>query len=395
MRKYFYYICVAILAGSNLLSVHAQPVRNDSVRISLLTCSPGSEIYALFGHTAIRYEEPARGIDVVYNYGMFSFDTPNFIGRFVKGETDYQLGRALFPYFEAEYAMRGSAVYEQELNLTPEEKERLVQLLELNYRKENRVYRYNFFYDNCTTRARDKIEESIDGKVEYTGAQRQLSFRDIVHQYTEGHEWAQFGIDLCLGSKADEIIDYRTQMFVPFYLLHAADSATIVKDGRHRRLVSDTQAIVAAVEGSVEKEHYWLKPMQAAWLVFVVTLLASVYGVWKKKRLWGLDIVLFGSAGIAGSVIAFLVFFSVHPTVSPNYLLLFLNPIPLFYLPFMTYLSIKRKRDWYHWVNLLVLTLFILLFGVIPQKIDPAVLPLAASLWIRSASHLILMYKRK
>lgn len=395
MRKYFYYISIAVFLCCNMPFASVRAAVNDSVRISLLTCSPGSEIYALFGHTAIRYEDPARGMDLVYNYGMFSFDTPNFIWRFVKGETDYQLGKTLFPYFEAEYAMRGSAVYQQELNLTPEEKERLLHILELNYRKENRVYRYNFFFDNCTTRARDKIEESIDGTVVYDGRERQLSFRDIVHQYTKGHEWAQFGMDLCLGSRADEIIDYRKQMFAPFYLLHAADSARIVKEGVGRPLVSAVRTIVEEAEGGAEKEHYWLKPIQAAWLVFVLTFLVSMYGVWRRKTLWGLDIVLFGAAGIAGCVIAFLVFFSVHPTVSPNYLLLFLNPVHLFYLPFMVYFSIKRKRDWYHWVNLAVLTLFILLFGVIPQKINPAVLPLAASLWIRSASHLILMYKRK
>ena len=188
----------------------------DSVRISLLTCAPGTEIYALFGHTAIRYENPPKGQDWVYNYGMFNFREPNFVMRFVKGETDYQLGRIPFPYFEAEYAMRGSAVYQQVLNLTNEEKVRLISLLEDNYRPVNRIYRYNYFYDNCTTRARDKIEESIDGQVVYPDGADNVSFRHIIHEYTDGHEWSEFGIDLCLGADADKRIDVRQQMFAPF-----------------------------------------------------------------------------------------------------------------------------------------------------------------------------------
>ena len=135
--------------------------QEDNIKVSLMTCAPGTEIYALFGHTALRYEDKARGEDWVFNYGMFSFNTPHFIYRFVKGETDYELGVTRYPYFEGSYAMRGSSVYQQTLNLTISEKQELRRLLEENYLPENRVYRYNFFYDNCTTRARDVIELSL------------------------------------------------------------------------------------------------------------------------------------------------------------------------------------------------------------------------------------------
>lgn len=108
-----------------------QSQSTDSIRFSLLTCAPGTEIYSLFGHTAIRYENYTRRIDVAFNYGMFSFNTPNFIFRFVAGETDYQLGITPYSYFEAEYAMRGSSVYQQVLNLTQSEKERLLTILEI------------------------------------------------------------------------------------------------------------------------------------------------------------------------------------------------------------------------------------------------------------------------
>lgn len=116
----------------------------DSVRVSLLTCAAGGEIYSLFGHTAIRYENYTRGIDAVFNYGMFNFNAPNFIFRFALGETDYQLGVTDYEHFAAEYNYLGRDVWQQTLNLTEEEKERLITLLTENYRPENRVYRYNF-----------------------------------------------------------------------------------------------------------------------------------------------------------------------------------------------------------------------------------------------------------
>ncbi|MBQ4588761.1 MAG: DUF4105 domain-containing protein, partial [Bacteroidaceae bacterium] len=228
-----------------MLSVRAASL--DSVRISLLTCEPGSEIYALFGHSAIRYENPAKQEDWVFNYGMFSFKEPNFVMRFVKGETDYQLGVVPFRYFEAEYGMRGSSVYQQELNLTNAEKEKLAGLLFENYLPANRVYRYNYFYDNCTTRARDKIEESIQGKVVYPVSDRVVSYRDILHEFTAGSEWSEFGIDLCLGSEADEPIDERKQMFAPFYMLAAARGAVIHRTDTMMPFVRKETKIVDAV----------------------------------------------------------------------------------------------------------------------------------------------------
>lgn len=103
---------------------------NDSIRLSLLTCTPGEEIYSLFGHTAIRYEDPVNGIDAVFNYGLFSFNTPNFILRFSLGETDYQLGATDYAHFAAEYAFDGRSVWQQTLNLSKEEKAELIRLLQ-------------------------------------------------------------------------------------------------------------------------------------------------------------------------------------------------------------------------------------------------------------------------
>lgn len=388
MRKFLWLF--VWLVGWNLLG-HAASA--DSIRFSLLTCAPGTEIYALFGHTALRYENYSTKEDWVYNYGMFSFRTPHFVWRFVKGETDYQLGKIPTIYFQEEYAQRGSSVYQQELNLSAEEKLRLYRLLEENYRPKNRVYRYNYFYDNCTSRARDKVEESLSGKVVYPVNEEVKTFRDIIHEYTDGHAWSEFGIDLCLGSEADEPIDERKQMFAPFYLLAFARDAHIHRGGETVPFVkAETQLVKAKKKDAVAS---WLSPMTCALMLLLVTVLVTCWSIRKKKVMWMWDALLFGAQGLGGCIIAFLFFFSVHPTVGSNWLILLFNPLPLLYLPFLIYKGVKGKKDGFHRVNVVYLTLFIIIMPFVQQKFPATILPLALSLLICSAGHLYLYYKKQ
>ena len=374
-----------------MLSVRAASL--DSVRISLLTCEPGSEIYALFGHSAIRYENPAKQEDWVFNYGMFSFKDPNFVMRFVKGETDYQLGVVPFRYFEAEYGMRGSSVYQQELNLTNAEKEKLAGLLFENYLPANRVYRYNYFYDNCTTRARDKIEESIQGKVVYPVSDRVVSYRDILHEFTAGSEWSEFGIDLCLGSEADEPIDERKQMFAPFYMLAAARGAVIHRTDTMMPFVRKETKIVDAV--LEDEPAFPLSPMACALLLLAVTVIIVGRGLYKGRQCLVWNVVMFLLQGLGGCIIAFLFFFSLHPTVGSNWLLILFNPLPLIYLPWLIGRGIKQQKDPYHVYNAVVLTSFILLMPFLPQEFNLTVLPLALNLLLLSVGHLCLYYRKR
>lgn len=392
MKRLYYTLYIYILVFfACSFSAGAQ----DRVRVSLLTCEPGTEIYALFGHTALRYEDPSRDIDWVFNYGVFSFNTPNFVYRFVKGETDYQLGIVPYRYFETEYALRGSSVYQQTLNLKPEEKLRLWQVLEENYLPQNRVYRYNFFYDNCTTRARDRIEQCIDGKIEYPEARSGLSFHDIVHQYTDGHEWEEFGIDLCLGAEADRPISGREQMFAPFYMKEAAEKAVIVaSDGTRRPLVLEETKIVDAKPEPAEPILPF-SPFAAGMILLLASIGIAAYYLHLRRIPHGWYVFLFAVQGLAGCVIAFLFFCSVHPTVGSNWLLALLNPLPLFYLPVLIYHAIKGKKEPYHLINFAYLTLFIILIPVLPQEFNSTVLPLALSLWVTSASYLIITKKRE
>ena len=384
MRRFL----LSILFLTALLPMWSSPM--DSVRISLLTCAPGSEIYALFGHSAIRYENPEKDQDWVFNYGMFSFKEPNFVMRFVKGETDYQLGVVPFRYFETEYALRGSSVYQQVLNLTDEEKAKLISLLEENYLPSNRVYRYNYFYDNCTTRARDKVEESIQGKVVYPETEKEVSFRDIIHEFTAGSEWGEFGIDLCLGSEADEPIDERKQMFAPFYMMEAARGAMIHRADTVVPLVLEEFKVVDAV--LEDEPAFPLSPMTCAMGLLVATAFVVGWGIRKGRPCLAWNVLMFFLQGLGGCIVAFLFFFSLHPTVGSNWLLMLFHPLALFYLPIMIYRGIKGKKDPYHWLNVVLLTSFMILMPFISQEFNLTVLPLALSLLLVSVGHIYTFY---
>ena len=306
----------------------AQPTRepvspHDSLRISILTCAAGEEIYTLFGHTAIRCENLTRKTDIVYNYGVFDFSSGGFVLRFALGETDYRLDKDATEYFTYEYYYNGRDVHQQVLNLNQAEKERLVALLEENYRPENRVYRYNFFYDNCSTRPRDKVEEAILGTVDYgtdmdtpTGH----TFRELIYRYSEGHPWSRLAMDLCLGSQADQPISRRTMQFVPFLLQKDLTHTQIADSTGHKRpLVSGEGLLIKAMEKEKSRGE-WLTPDLCAWLCFAVTLLLTVYGLRRKKTLWGVDVFWLSAAGLAGCVLAF-------PTVVPLALCLWTRSI--------------------------------------------------------------------
>ncbi len=206
MKKGLLHIIIMCLLSVFQIAAEAQPVNhnNDSCQISLLTCSPGKEIWAQYGHTAIRYNNKVTGQDIAINYGLFSSDQPFFILRFIFGLTDYRVGAEPMDMFLAQYSYEGRGVIEQVLNISPKDKELIGKALEENLKPENQVYRYNFFYDNCTTRARNMIVNHLHGKVIYpTPKGQEPTFRSLIHKWNHNYEWSQFGEDLLLGINAD------------------------------------------------------------------------------------------------------------------------------------------------------------------------------------------------
>ena len=373
----------------------ARAVAEDSMEVSLLTCSPGTEVYALYGHTAIRICNETTGEDWVFNYGVFSFSQPHFIWRFALGECDYQVGAVPFAYFAKEYEARGSSVYQQTLNLTSAEKRRLWALLLENMQPENREYRYNFFYDNCTTRARDRIEEAVDGEVVYPRADTVHTYREIIHQYTGHYPWAELGNDLCLGAEADRPITERQEMFAPFYMLHYADGAVIRDpEGHERPLVSGKSKVVAG-RGVGVQEEFPLSPWACGWLLFALVALLTAAERWKHACFWWMDMVLMSLVGIMGLVLTALFFFSDHPTVGSNWQIWVFNPIPLVAMPWVVRCGVKGRKTVYHAFNALVLMFFMIFSAFIPQDFCVVVVPLALSLLLRSCSYVVSYQKRQ
>lgn len=364
---------------------------DDSLQISLITCSPGHDTYAMFGHTAIRVNDVQHNSDLVFNYGMFNYQSENFIYRFVKGETDYILGAEPASFFFGRYNERGVTVTEQVLNLTAEEKQSLAQALAINAEPQNRTYRYNWLYDNCTTRARDVIERAIDGKVEYeatatadvpcVGADTSatvLTTREILHKYTAVSDWTRFGIDVVLGEEIDRPLDHFQQMFIPENFMNAADHAVITDaSGQQRPLVASSYHPIDLAEPKhIDNTHSSLMCMTG--LLFVSVGLAF-FELRRHKTFKWFDASLAFVLGLVGCLVAFLFFFSEHAGVDTNCLVILLNPLHFAAIPFI----LRRKTKVLSCVilaDILLLALTLILTG---QVINTAILPLAFTLLVR------------
>ena len=218
----------------------------DSVEVSLLTCEPGTETWSQYGHTAVRWHDKQRGgMDVAINYGVFTPDAPYFVLRFILGLTDYQLGVVPFGLFCAQYEYEKRAVCEQVLDLDNADKEAIFSALQVNMRPENVVYRYNYFYDNCTTRARDLLVSHLHGQVSYPAARPagDDSFRRMIHEWNAQTPWTQTGEDILLGVKADGATTKAQQQFLPDHLRSDFARATY----RGKPLVRETRDVIRVV----------------------------------------------------------------------------------------------------------------------------------------------------
>lgn len=364
--------------------------RWDDVEVSLLTCGPGKEVWSLYGHTAIRVCDKG-GEDLVINYGMFSFRQRFFMLRFVFGLTDYQMGITSYPDFIAEYQREGRWVKQQVLNLTREDKARIVEAIWENYLPENREYRYNYFYDNCTTRARDILIQNMHEKVSFQDSpEKGKSFREMIHTYNSNHPWARLGNDLLLGWKADAKTTKAEQQFLPENLMEDFDVATITgKDGKAEKLVGSTRYLLP-IDKTNSKPDFILTPSDCAILLLITTIIICAFE-WKRKKIfWGFDALLLTTDGIAG-LILFVMVFSQHPTVSLNLQILLLCPLSLFFaIPVARKLH-KGRPHWY--LTAFKYLIAAAVIGYAFQKYDEAVLILALILLGRIVSNEILVTK--
>ena len=376
MKKQGWLLFLLLIACFMPLAAQVSTLSGDA-KISLLTVAPSDDdVYTLYGHTGLRVDDPYRGIDKVFNYGIFDFSKPNFLYRFTKGETDYRLGVTDFPYFMMEYNMRGSTVIEQVLDLTPEEKQKIWDALLVNMQPENQVYRYNFFFDNCATRPAAIIEQNLNGTLQIGTPDSALTFRDMINECTKNHPWQTFGCDLALGSPTDRLVTPNEAQFLPLYLLNSYRNATVTNpDGSKRRL---TSAAIPLTSFAPEKEEItasWLTPNVCCWAFFALILAITIIEARRKTYFRLVDCLLFGLYGIGGVVLYFLCFISTHPSIWPNWSIIWLQPFNLLAVILFAVKKFRKAAYYYHFINFAALSLMLMGWHFIPQHLNTAFIP--------------------
>lgn len=318
---------IVLLCVVNCVLCFAMKVEgiSDSAKFYLVTCEPGDAVYARFGHSGLRVYDAENNIDEVFHWGLFSFDTPNFIGRFISGNTDYEMGVFGTRYFMREYIERGSSVYAQELDLTPEQKHELWAKLWTNYHPDNRKYRYNFIYDNCATRPYQLILSAYGYKVSLNYDLPQTSYRDIINKYVPIGSVLNTGINLIIGSQADKIITTKKSVAFPMYTMEALTHTNYITEDGLRPIIKGKEVMHKAEPKNFEVSQftYYISII----LPLVLSLLCWLYSYKKKYYVPYFTQLMLLASGLVGIVISYLWFFSHHPLVSDNMNLLWCNPL--------------------------------------------------------------------
>jgi hypothetical protein len=375
LLSYFLFL-ISYLSYSQTDSCH--------LRISLLTCSPGEELYSTFGHSALRVTDSVTNEDIVYNYGTFSFDEPGFYTKFIRGKLLYYLSTQDFISFKQDYEAEKRSMIEQVLNLSCDEKQKMVQLLHENLMGENKFYKYDFLFDNCTTRLRDLLIKTADSPVHFsTIIKDQTPFRQLIHAYLDmgDHQWSKLGIDLLLGAKTDAVMTNTEAMFLPDYLLKGFDSGRIAA----KRVVLSKNDVIS-LPGEKNKRDIVSDPIFIFSLLFVVIILMSFLkneGV--RRFLYGFDGFLFFISGFAGIAILFMWFGTDHVMCRNNYNLLWAWPTHAGMAFF-----IHSKKEWakkYFSVTGAITLLVLLASFFLPQQLNPAFIPIILLLIIRSIAY--------
>jgi uncharacterized protein DUF4105 len=355
----------------------------DSCRfqISLLTCTPGEELYSTFGHSALRVTDRLSQADIIYNYGTFDFDDPNFYSKFTRGKLLYFVSIDGFENFMKAYEYEQRGITEQVLNLSCEEKDKLVMALQENAKEQNKYYKYDFVLDNCTTRLRDMVFNNSTNPVitKNIRQNKDVTFRNLIHEYLDKsyQYWSKLGIDVLLGDPVDKKITNNEAMFLPDYLLKGFDSTTT----RGKPLVSAKHEILTAT--TVVGKAPFLSPFAIFAILFL--LIAVLTFMRNSNPFFAVfDFILFFFAGILGLLILFMWFGTDHPECKNNFNLAWALP-----LHFVIVFFIFQKWHWlrYYFLANSILLLFLLLSWTwLPQEMNNALIPVVALLLLRSAA---------
>ena len=285
-------------------------------KISLLTVGTGADLAAKFGHSAIRLQDAALGVDEVYGYGTYDFEDPNFYLNFTRGKLAYTISRMPFKYFERSYTIEQRWIKEQVLNLNLEQRQKIVSFLETNLLPENRKYKYDFLFDNCATRIPMVFEKTLGSafKFDYDYLKSRYTFRGLIRQNLNPNTWSNFGIDLALGSIIDREATPYEHLFLPVYVYEQMQHTTL-----NNEPIVKQENVLLDIPEQKDTSLFLLTP--AFWLGILLALVSWVtYMDFKKnKRSKWLDFALFLITGLAGCLILFLWFGTDHLATKMNY----------------------------------------------------------------------------
>lgn len=383
MKKYIYillFISTILLSGK--LPVSGQKL-SPVAEVSIISCSPGEDLYSVFGHSAIRIYDPMSNIDYVYNYGTFDFGAPNFYLKFARGKLDYMLSVEYFKDFKNSYIEENRTVWEQTLELTHTEKQKLYELLETNAKPENKFYKYDFFFDNCATRIRDILQKTLNNKIIYPDLKgtKELSFRELIEPYMENQKWGDFGIDVLMGLLSDKTTRSEQYMFLPDELKKGFETAKI-KNSDRKLLKSINTVYESKTSSSVSTE--FLTPNKVFWGLFFLVAILSLL-IWKRnpKRCW-FDFFFFLIFGLLGILFLLMWFATDHKVTPWNLNILWALPSHAV----IAFFLLKKNKPYFlsfYFLGTCLLSIVLLLaYKALPQELNISTIPIILTLALRS-----------
>ncbi|MEP7253441.1 MAG: DUF4105 domain-containing protein [Ginsengibacter sp.] len=377
-----------LLLFSNLLFS-----QNDScnLRISLLTCTPGEDLYSTFGHSAIRVTDLVTHSDIVYNYGTFNFEEPGFYTKFIRGKLTFYVSTEEFDSFLYSYQYENRGITEQVLNLSCAEKYNLLLLLKTNLLPQNRYYKYDFTFDNCTTRLRDLVEKGTAYQVRFPEIlHKKATFRDLIYEYLDYNDkqWSKLGIDLLLGSRLDRTMKPREEMFLPDYLMQSFDSADVAG----KKLVLAKQKLID-IDNGAQKRNAFADPIFIfTCLLLLIIFLSFSKSNFVKRILDAIDGFLLFLTGLLGILFIFMWIGTDHLMTKDNYNLLWAwptNVVAAFYIH-----SKKKAVVIYFFLYALLNLLLLICWFLLPQHLNPALMPVIGIIIFRILYYVFRQYKK-